>query len=91
MPISYSKLLKIFAEKEIDTARALFEIMTLIHTGSYSFEKNEITFESVKNAFWRYGILGEKRRARGHNQRADRPSGGGYIICAQQDRTLYPR
>lgn len=38
-------------ETEIDTARALFEIMTLIHTGSYSFEKNEITFESVKNAF----------------------------------------
>ncbi len=38
-------------ETEIDTARALFEIMTLIHTGSYSFEKNEIIFKSVKNAF----------------------------------------
>ena len=39
-------------EIEIDTAKALAEIMLLLHAGSYSFEKNEITFESVKNAFW---------------------------------------
>lgn len=39
-------------EIEIDTGRALAEIMTLLHAGSYSFEKNEITFESVKNVFW---------------------------------------
>lgn len=39
-------------ETEIDTARALAEIMILLNAGSYSFEKNEITFESVKNAFW---------------------------------------
>ena len=44
-------------EAEIDTARALFEIMTLIHTGSYSFEKNEITFESVKNAFFLFSQI----------------------------------
>lgn len=39
-------------EIEIDTAHGLFEIMTLIHAGSYSFDQNEITFESVKNAFF---------------------------------------
>lgn len=44
-------------ETEIDTARALFEIMTLIHTGSYSFEKNEITFETVKNAFFLFSRI----------------------------------
>lgn len=44
-------------ETEIDTARALFEIMTLIHTGSYSFEKNEITFKSVKNAFFLFSQI----------------------------------
>ncbi|MCI9408612.1 MAG: hypothetical protein HFJ89_02225 [Oscillospiraceae bacterium] len=44
-------------ETEIDTARALFEIMTLIHTGSYCFEKNEITFESVKNAFFLFSQI----------------------------------
>lgn len=38
-------------EDEIDTARALSEFMTLIHAGAYSFEKNEITFKNVKNAF----------------------------------------
>lgn len=31
--------------------------MTLIHTGSYSFEKNEITFESVKNAFFLFSQI----------------------------------
>lgn len=44
-------------EAEIDTAKALFEIMTLIHTGSYSFEKNEITFETVKNAFFLFSQI----------------------------------
>ncbi len=44
-------------EAEIDTARALLEIMTLIHTGSYSFEKNEITFESVKNSFFLFSQI----------------------------------
>ncbi len=44
-------------EAEIDTARALFEIMTLIHTGSYIFEKNEITFESVKNSFFLFSQI----------------------------------
>lgn len=44
-------------ETEIGTARALFEIMTLIHTGSYSFEKNEITFKSVKNAFFLFSQI----------------------------------
>lgn len=44
-------------ETEIDTARALFEIMMLIHTGSYSFEKNEITFKSVKNAFFLFSQI----------------------------------
>lgn len=44
-------------EAEIDTAKALFEIMTLIHTGSYSFEKNEVTFETVKNAFFLFSQI----------------------------------
>ncbi|MDE5860174.1 MAG: hypothetical protein K2H23_07330 [Oscillospiraceae bacterium] len=39
-------------ETEIDTAKALAEIMLIIHTGSRSFDKCEVTFESVKNAFW---------------------------------------
>lgn len=44
-------------EIETDTARGLFEVMMLIHTGSYSFEKNEITFESVKNAFYLFSQI----------------------------------
>lgn len=39
-------------EIEIDTAKALAEIMTLLHAGSHSFDKYEVTFNTVKNAFW---------------------------------------
>ena len=38
-------------ENEIDTAQGLSEIMLLIHTGTYGFEKNGITFQSVSRAF----------------------------------------
>lgn len=47
-------------EIEIDVANALAEIMLLIRTGSYSFDKNEITFEDVKNAFWLTAEISEK-------------------------------
>ncbi|MDE6745525.1 MAG: hypothetical protein K2J72_02675 [Oscillospiraceae bacterium] len=38
-------------EIEIDTAKALSEIMVLLHAGSHSFDQNEITFNAVKNVF----------------------------------------
>lgn len=38
-------------EIEIDTARALFEIMLLINKCCSSSEKNETTFGSFENAF----------------------------------------
>lgn len=38
-------------EIEIDDAQGLSEIMLLIHTGSRSFDKDGITFQSVKSAF----------------------------------------
>lgn len=44
-------------ETEIDTARALAEIMILLHAGSYSFEKNEVTFDTVKNAFFLFSQI----------------------------------
>lgn len=38
-------------EIEIDTAKALSEIMVLLHASSRSFDQNEITFNAVKNVF----------------------------------------
>lgn len=38
-------------ENEIDAAQGLSEIMLLINTGIYGFEKNGVTFQSVSRAF----------------------------------------
>ncbi len=43
-------------DKEIETARGLSELMQLIYAGSCSFERNDIAFTAVNDAF---GLLGE--------------------------------
>ena len=47
-------------ETELDTAQGLSEIMLLIHTGARCFEREEITFENVKNAFYLLAQLFEE-------------------------------
>ena len=46
--------------KEIETARALTEAMILIHTGAYSFEQYQVTFETVQNFFCLLARISEK-------------------------------
>ena len=41
---------------EVETAKALAEVMVLIRTGSYSFDQYEVTFETVQNFF---GLMAE--------------------------------
>lgn len=43
-------------ENEVETAKALTEVMILIHTGAYSFDQYEVTFETVQNFF---GLMAE--------------------------------
>ena len=38
-------------ENEVETAKALNEVMILIHTGAYSFDNYEVKFETVQNLF----------------------------------------
>lgn len=45
---------------EVETAKALNEVMILIHTGAYSFDNYEITFETVQNFFGLMAKISEK-------------------------------
>lgn len=47
-------------ENEVETAKALTEVMILIHTGAYSFEQYEVTFETVQNLFCLMAKISEK-------------------------------
>lgn len=38
-------------ENEVETAKALTEVMILIHAGSYSLDQYEVMFETVHNFF----------------------------------------
>lgn len=47
-------------ENEVETAKALTEVMILIHTGAYSFDNYEVTFETVQNFFCLMAKISEK-------------------------------
>ena len=47
-------------ENEVETAKALTEVMILIHTGAYSFEQYEVTFETVQSLFCLMAKISEK-------------------------------
>ena len=47
-------------ENEVETAKALTEVMILIHTGAYSFDSYEVTFETVQNFFGLVAKISEK-------------------------------
>ena len=47
-------------ENEVETAKALTEVMILIHTGAYSFDQYEVTFETVQNLFGLMAKISEK-------------------------------
>lgn len=38
-------------ENEVETAKALAEVMMLIHAGAYSLDQYEVMFESVQHFF----------------------------------------
>lgn len=47
-------------ENEVETAKALTEVMILIHTGAYSFDNYEVMFETVQNFFGLMAKISEK-------------------------------
>ena len=47
-------------ENEVETAKALTEVMILIHTGAYSFDQYEVMFETVQNLFCLMAKISEK-------------------------------
>lgn len=47
-------------ENEVETAKALTEVMILIHTGAYGFDQYEVTFETVQNFFGLMARVSEK-------------------------------
>lgn len=47
-------------ENEVETAKALTEVMILIHTDAYSFDNYEVTFETVQNLFCLMAKISEK-------------------------------
>ena len=47
-------------ENEVETAKALNEVMILIHTGAYSFDNYEVKFETVQNLFGLMAKISEK-------------------------------
>lgn len=47
-------------ENEVETAKALAEVMVLIHTGAYSFDRYEVTFENFQNFFGLMAEISEK-------------------------------
>ncbi len=47
-------------ENEVETAKALTEVMILVHTGAYGFDQYEVTFESVQNLFGLMAKISEK-------------------------------
>ena len=47
-------------ENEVETAKALTEVMILIHTGAYSFDQYEVTFETVQSLFCLMAKISEK-------------------------------
>lgn len=47
-------------ENEAETAKALTEVMILIHTGAYGFDQYEVKFETVQNLFCLMAKISEK-------------------------------